>query len=106
MKMKTEKFHHYLEIWRLDDLQEERRWIYQCNAYAKVESLFNHRAIGNEIAFAKRVISSNFYRFTLRLRKDIETNMKIVFNEQHYLIIKIVSDFAHRKLMYLIAEEL
>jgi SPP1 family predicted phage head-tail adaptor len=77
---------------------------YQC--WAKMESLFNRRLIGSEVALAKRVVSSNFYQFTIRYKPDLNQNMRIRYNNQVFAIIKIIDSFNRKNFLRIVAEEI
>lgn len=84
---------------------ESRIWQVKCRVYAQIQSLFNQRQIGSEVAVAKKVVSSNFYQFTIRYRIDLKSDMRILFHDQIYNIIKIISDPSSKKYSRIVAEE-
>lgn len=85
---------------------ESRAWQTKCCVYAHIQSLFNQRQIGSEVAVAKKVVSTNFFQFTIRYRTDLKSNMRILFHDQIYNIIKIISDPSSKKYSRIVAEEM
>lgn len=82
-----------------------KEWVKRSVLYAKIESLFNHRQIGNEIAIAKRLVSSNYYKFTVRYSPKITSEMRILYDSEVYNIIKVIHDLDKRKYTSIVAEE-
>ena len=66
------------------------RWKYAFSSWAMVESLFNKQQFGNEVAFAKEVVSANFYQFTVRYRWNINSKMRVIWRERKFDITKII----------------
>jgi SPP1 family predicted phage head-tail adaptor len=82
-----------------------KTWITKYHSWAHVESLFNRKLVGSEMALAKRVVSSNFYQFTIRYRDNLNQDMRIVFDDKVFTIVKIISDFYRKRFVKIIAEE-
>ena len=81
-------------------------WLVKYYSWAQVESLFNRKLIGSEVALAKRVVSSNFYQFTIRYRHDLNQDMRIIYDKKVFIIVKIISDFYRKRFVRIIAEEM
>ena len=77
------------------------RWLVS----AEIKSLFNYRFIASEIAIAKKLVSSNFYEFTIRYRKELNQDMRIIYDNRTFNITKIIEDFVHKRFQKIIAEE-
>ena len=73
--------------------------------FAKVESLFNKRQIGHELAIAKQVQSVNFYEFTIRYIPNFSNDASIRWRDKDFNIIKVIDYKNKKKELSLIAEE-
>ncbi|MEQ9116284.1 MAG: phage head closure protein [Rickettsiales bacterium] len=80
-------------------------WKNYCKCWAAVESLFNKRQLGNEVAFAKELVSMNFYQFTIWFNSKITAKMRVVWNERKFDIIKIIDSDSRKRYMHLLAQE-
>ncbi len=81
-------------------------WQTKYRSWAHVESLFNRKLVGSEVALAKRVVSSNFYQFTIRYRPELNQDMRIIYDDKIFVIVKIISDFYRKRFVRIIAEEI
>lgn len=71
--------------------------------FAAVESLFNKRQLGHEVALAKEVVSVNFYQFTLRYNSEYNTKMRVIWQNRTFEIVKVID--TNKRFMQLIAQE-
>ena len=81
-------------------------WKDYCSYWAAVESLFNKRQLGNEIAFAKELVSSNFYQFTIWFDKKINTQMRVLWDERKFEIVKVIDCDRRKRYMNLLTQEI
>ena len=84
----------------------KKQWIEKYHTWAKVESLFNKRQIGHELALAKHIISSNYYEFTIRYKSDLEHKMRIIWNRKIFNIIKIIDISIKKDFQSIVSEEI
>ncbi len=81
-------------------------WVVKYHSWAQIESLFNRKLVGSEVALAKRVVSSNFYQFTVRYKYKLNQDMKIIYDNKVFVIVKIITDFYRKRFIRIIAEEI
>ncbi len=81
------------------------RWKYAFSSWATICSLFNNRQIGHEVAFAKEVVSANYYQFTVRYRPCYNTKMRIIWSERKFDVTKVIDTDKRKKLTYIVAKE-
>jgi SPP1 family predicted phage head-tail adaptor len=60
---------------------------------------------GREFIEAKATQSENIYRFIIRYRKDLDTSMKITFNDRTFEIVSILNDNEDNVTLTIVASE-
>lgn len=81
-------------------------WQNISKSWAHVESLFNKRQLGHEIAIAKEVISANFYQFTVRFSNKLNGKMRLIWRQRKFEITKIIDTDSKKQFMQLITQEI
>jgi SPP1 family predicted phage head-tail adaptor len=83
----------------------KKQWVVKYKTWAKVESLFNKRQIGHELAIAKHIRSANYYEFTIRYKPDLDHKMRVIWNDKILNIVKVIDISVKKIFQTLIAEE-
>lgn len=83
----------------------KKQWHEIYSLWARVESLFNRRHIGNEVAFSKQLRSVHYYEFLIRYQNGINTKMRVFWNNKVLHINKVIDMHSKRRFLLLIGEE-
>lgn len=81
----------------------QKEWVNKYELWASIESLFNKRQIGNELAFAKQIHSASYYQIIVRYVGDLNTDMRIAWDKKTLSISKIIGIDNKRQYLMLIA---
>lgn len=84
----------------------KKAWRTKYQVWAYVESLFNKRQIGHELAIAKQIKSANYYEVSLRHQDGLHENMRIIWRTKTLNVVNIIGIDSKNKFLRLIAEEL
>lgn len=83
----------------------EIKWVFLATLPAAIQELGDYRSWQGEFYNSFQIISYGYYKIIIRYRRDVNSKMRILYDNKIYNIKRVINHLEENKYLILIVEE-